>query len=388
MDCIEVAKKEVPPFLDRMVAVLPEGIAYLDASLVFTFCNTLQAEYFGRQVDEVIGHRLHDVVPNNPEFWKGVEDVLYGDQDSPRGAVAVIWADRPEEGEHHYLVGYIPDKDDMGVVRGLFMTALEITASITSQRRSEKDVARLEEINQTLEERIREEQILVGLISHEVRAPLTTIFGNTHLLLKRLEDLDTASRERALNDIRSEAERLSRLVENMLLLARAGTNKSVTTEPVHVGHFIRRILAERQAHAASRTLTLVDGLLDLTAEAEPSYFEQVIHNLLGNAEKYSPVDLPIEITAAVSGAEVIISVLDRGPGITPAEADLIFQAFYRSPRLSNSVSGAGIGLAVCKLLIQAQSGRIWAQPREGGGAIFAFSLPSSLEELRTNPQPA
>ena len=77
-----------------------------------------------------------------------------------------------------------------------------------------------------------------------------------------------------------------------------------------------------------------------------------------------------------SGDEVVFSVLDRGPGIAQAEAEIIFQAFYRSDRTSTKASGAGIGLAVCKLLVQAQSGRIWARPRRGGGSVFSFTLPA------------
>jgi len=70
-----------------------------------------------------------------------------------------------------------------------------------------------------------------------------------------------------------------------------------------------------------------------------------------------------------------ISILDRGPGVSAAESEIIFQAFYRSDRTATAVAGAGIGLAVCKLLVQAQSGRVWMQPRRGGGSVFAFTLP-------------
>ena len=92
--------------------------------------------------------------------------------------------------------------------------------------------------------------------------------------------------------------------------------------------------------------------------------------------KYSPAGQPIDIRARRSGDEVTISVLDHGPGIDPAESLIVFQPFYRSARTAAEVTGAGIGLAVCRLLVEAQSGHIQTHPRRGGGTVFAFSLPS------------
>jgi len=113
----------------------------------------------------------------------------------------------------------------------------------------------------------------------------------------------------------------------------------------------------------------------LMADAQPDYMRQVVQNLLSNAEKYSSLDWPIDIRARRGGGGIIISVLDHGPGVAAAEAEIIFQPFYRSNRTSTKVRGAGIGLAVCKLLVQAQSGRLWVHPRRAGGAIFSFTLP-------------
>jgi len=119
----------------------------------------------------------------------------------------------------------------------------------------------------------------------------------------------------------------------------------------------------------------------MIAEGQPEYLRQVLPNLVGNAEKYSPGAEPINLQARLGHEGVVISVLDRGPGVASAESEIIFQPFYRSGRTSTGVSGAGIGLAVCKLLVQAQSGRIWTQPRRGGGSVFAFTLPVAVEEM-------
>ena len=115
--------------------------------------------------------------------------------------------------------------------------------------------------------------------------------------------------------------------------------------------------------------------------AEPTYFEQVLTNLLNNAEKYSPPGRPVQVTATHDDGRIAIRVLDRGRGIEPEEAERIFTAFYRSSRTSHEASGAGIGLAVCKRLVEAQGGNVWAAPREDGGTEvgFALRLESDLE---------
>ena len=365
--------QHLAPFLSRLVEAFPGGVAHIDSSLLFTFCNDVQASYFGRSAQEVIGQRLHDVAPENPHFWQEIERVALTGEPYPQTALSVTWSDRPQEGEHHYIVSYIADLELDGHVRGVFMTALEVTQSILREREIESG---LRQRNKALEETVKERDLLVGIISHELRTPLTTIFGNANILLRRLEDLDADSRTRAISDIREEAERLNRLVENMLLLARAGGQASVPTQAIRVAKALDEVVSEHSMQSSHRPVRVGVKPNDLMADGQPDYMKQVVQNLLSNAEKYSPVEEQIDVRARRTGDEVMISVLDRGSGITLAESEIIFQAFYRADRTSTKVSGAGIGLAVCKLLVQAQSGRIWARPRRGGGSIFSFTLPA------------
>jgi two-component system sensor histidine kinase KdpD len=105
------------------------------------------------------------------------------------------------------------------------------------------------------------------------------------------------------------------------------------------------------------------------------YLEQVIENLVSNAEKYSPSDEAITIEIERTSDQVRIHVLDRGAGLPDGEMDRLFDAFYRAPSTSRKAAGLGVGLAVCKRLVEAQGGEVWAQPRDGGGSEFGFALP-------------
>ena len=110
--------------------------------------------------------------------------------------------------------------------------------------------------------------------------------------------------------------------------------------------------------------------------------ELALGNLLANAQKYSPPEKPIDIAVQVHERHVVISVRDRGPGVPTEDAERIFDPFFRSES-SGGVKGMGIGLAVCKRLIEAYGGRVWLTPHDGGGSDFSFSLP-----LLSQPQVA
>ena len=223
----------------------------------------------------------------------------------------------------------------------------------------------------------------LGLVSHELRTPITTIFGNAQVLHHRGAHLDDETREQAIADIEQESDRLHRIIDNMLVLSRLEAGKAIETEPLAVDRAVERIVASYRQRQPLRPIEVrVEPGLPPVA-AEPVYFEQVLRNLISNADKYSPAGLTIEIEARQEQGYACISVLDRGAGISDEDAPQLFRAFYRSSRTASQVSGAGIGLAVCKRLIEAQGGRIWVRPRDGGGAEFGFTLP--LEEQEAMP---
>jgi PAS domain S-box-containing protein len=220
----------------------------------------------------------------------------------------------------------------------------------------------------------------LGMLSHELRSPITVIYGGARMLKSRADRMDAESRESIIADIEQESERLYRVVEDLLALARVELGWPIDTVPIQVAKWLDKVVTAFGQRRQSREIA-VDVEADLPpACGEPVYLEQVMRNLLGNADKYSPTEKPITVQARRQGDEIIVSVLDRGPGIDESEIDLIFERFYRSERTSRQAKGAGIGLTVCKRLMEAQSGRIWAEQREGGGLNVSFALPVQMED--------
>lgn len=219
----------------------------------------------------------------------------------------------------------------------------------------------------------------MGILSHELRTPITTIFGGTRVLARA--GLSEETRREVSADISAEAERLHRLVEDLLVLARAERGGlQLGADPVLIQHLLPRIVESEGARWPTKTFSLNMPRAMPTVSADPTYVEQVVRNLIGNAAKYSPDGTTVDVMAEVLEDEVHVRILDEGPGIESAEVGRLFELYYRSPATAAQSAGAGIGLFVCRALVEAMGGRIWAQPRPAGGAEFGFALPILVDD--------
>jgi signal transduction histidine kinase len=163
----------------------------------------------------------------------------------------------------------------------------------------------------------------------------------------------------------------ARTVDEML---RETTVRASQIEPVLVQRFLPRLVAAeaRRWPALEFAVEYADDLAPVIAE--PTYVEQVVRNLLTNAAKYGGATGRVDVTATAEDDEVVVRVMDRGPGFPENDAERLFNIYYRSPQVARRAAGAGIGLFVCKALVDAMAGRIWARERPGGGAEFGFAL--------------
>ncbi len=220
-------------------------------------------------------------------------------------------------------------------------------------------------------------EAFIGVISHELRTPITSIYGLARVLRQRGDSLPEETRIQAVIDIEEESDRLYRLVEDLLVLSRAERGKVlIEAEPVNLGRLVTRIIEGETQRRPDRELVLTAPTVLPLIEAEPTYVEQVVRNLVSNAAKYSAAPAPIEIEVAAEDGTVVVRILDRGIGIDEATAEGAFELFYRTREASRFAAGAGIGLFVCRQLVEAMGGKAWLRPRDGGGTEAGFRLPA------------
>lgn len=250
--------------------------------------------------------------------------------------------------------------------RRQFLDALAYYAALGVERvRLSAEAERAESFRQAGELK----DALIAGVSHDLRTPLTTIKALAHGLATRGE-ADAVS-------IEEEADRLNRMVADLLDLSRLNANAM----PLDIGFN----LAEEIVGVTLRTISGVRGGREieisapkgapLGARCDQLQAVRVLVNLLENALKYSPVDTPIELSVRRRGDRIEFAVADRGPGIPSDERERVFTPFYRRLTVRPDVGGAGLGLAIARGMAEVQGGRVWMEPREGGGSVFRFDLP-------------
>ena len=220
-------------------------------------------------------------------------------------------------------------------------------------------------------ERLR--NALLSSVSHDLRTPLAAITGAASGLLERKLNLDPHGQELA-QVAYEEAERLNRLVGNLLDMTRLESgNVKVEKEWQPLEEVVGTTLLRLERLFKDRPLqaNLPDDLPLVPIDAV--LIEQVLVNLLENAAKYTPAGSPVELSAWGEGQGVVVEVADRGPGVPQGDEERIFDKFYRVR--PTTTGGVGLGLAICRAVIEAHGGRIWAENRAGGGAVFRFTLP-------------
>jgi two-component system sensor histidine kinase KdpD len=214
---------------------------------------------------------------------------------------------------------------------------------------------------------------LLSSVSHDLRTPLASITGAITTLLQKDVTFGHDQRQELLQTIHEEAEHLNQIIRNVLDMTRleVGAIKvKKTWQPLEeiVGAVLNRL--DERLKGRPIKISLPEDLP--LASFDPLLIEQVLVNLLDNAIKYTPLETPIELSAYVKDEEIIVEIEDRGTGITAGEEEKIFDKFVRG---SATGGGIGLGLTICRAIITAHGGWIRADNRQGGGAIFRFSLP-------------
>jgi PAS domain S-box-containing protein len=222
----------------------------------------------------------------------------------------------------------------------------------------------------------------VGVLSHELRTPVTSIYGGTQVLLRRGARLDPETRQELLVSVAGEAERLQRMIENLVAMARIERGSDFgDTRPVLIDRIIPQLVERERGLWPEVTIEYVPGGPVQMVAADEEYLAQIMRNLLSNAAKYSGPGSTVKVSVEDGDGEVIVRVRDDGPGIAEEDAEHLFGLYYRSAHQAASAPGAGIGLFVCRQLVSAMGGRIWAKSLPERGAEFGFTVLAYVDDL-------
>jgi two-component system sensor histidine kinase KdpD len=235
----------------------------------------------------------------------------------------------------------------------------------------------MEQVGQTEAAREAEKlrTALLDAVTHELRTPLTSIKASVTNLLSN-PGLATGQRHELLTIINEESDRLNRLVGEAAEMAQLDAGEvELKAEPHPIDHVVTAALEHCRSSLGNRTVhvQIAEGLPRVRVDVERA--REVLVQLIENANRYSPPDQPITITAEASGDFVITSVADRGSGIDDQEQPLIFEKFYRGRDQRYSVEGTGMGLPIAKAIVEAHGGTISLTSQRGRGSVFSFTLP-------------
>jgi signal transduction histidine kinase len=236
------------------------------------------------------------------------------------------------------------------------------------QRRQHDTLDRLRELD-----RLKDE--FIAITSHELRTPLASVYGAAMTLQRK--ELDVDQRESMLGVIYRESARLARLVDQVLWASRLeGGRVTTTIESCDPAELVEEVVEAERTHLPAGVSLTIAAEPAPRVVADGEKVKQVLINLIDNAVKYSTEGGEIEVSLRSTDGLVRFSVRDGGLGIPVVEQQRIFDKFHRlDPNMTRGVGGTGLGLYICKALIDQMNGRIWVTSREGEGSTFAFELP-------------
>ena len=360
-----------------LIEAMSEGALTLSMTGVILYSNARFAEFVGLPLEHVIGTPLSQYAA--PEDRAKVRDSLaYSKDIAARRKVSLLCSDG-----HSIPVQLSTRYVDQGDVQAICVVVTDLTSILEREealRRAhdelEQRVAqRTAQLAHSNELRLR----FLAMISHELRTPLTSIKGFATTLLAEDVQWETDAQRDFLQTIDQEADKLSGMIDQILDLSsiEVGTLR-INPRLLPLNDLMAAVLPELQRIAADRELEIDLPDKPLLVNADPERIAQVLANLVSNATKYSPSHTHVGIVVRDTGAEVRFSVSDEGLGISPEDRPHIFEAFWRSSEdQMRRTKGAGLGLAICKGIVQGHGGRIWVEERAGPGATVSFTLPTS-----------
>ncbi|NET67331.1 MAG: PAS domain S-box protein [Moorea sp. SIO1G6] len=355
--------------LNRFLEYVPAAIAMFDKQMRYQFVSRHWYSDYNISDDNIIGKSYYEVFPETPEGWKKIHQRCLEGYSAECEEDLFIRAN----GEQQWLKWEIgPWVDIAGKISGIIMS----TEVITERKEAQEALKRL---NQDLSRSNRELEQFAYVASHDLQEPLRAISSYTQLLAKKYQSNLDAQADKYIHYIVDGATNMQQLIQDLLSFSRVGTHgKELAATDCEV--VLNRVLdnlnvaiIESDAIVTHDSLPVVMG--------DDIQLSQLLQNLIGNAIKFRSQELPrVHISAELKAKEFIFSVRDNGIGIEPEYFERIFTIFQRL-HTRREYPGTGIGLAVCKKIVERHGGKIWVESELGVGTTFYFSIPQHHQDL-------
>jgi PAS domain S-box-containing protein len=343
----------------RVLAYVADGVFLVDRPGVIRLWNPAAEAITGFPAASMVGRRPSEAIPGWENFR---EQIPVADSGGP-ALPQTVWIESDDE------------------QRWISISAVEFFGGTVYAFRDITEAHRLEELKGDF----------VATASHELRTPLAAVYGAAQTLRRHDFALDEAGRERFVTMIVEEADRLSRIVNEILLATQLDAGgPALAAEPFDPADLVNRVAEATRSHLRPEiTLEVAVSGRPPEVAADRDKVRQVLVNLIDNAVKYSPSGGNVEVGVEPDGANVRFHVRDEGLGIPANEQERIFQKFYRlDPSMTRGVGGTGLGLYICHELVRRMGGRIWVESEHGDGSTFSFELPAAASVPSSAPEPA
>ncbi len=367
----EKALKESEEQYSALVANLADAVLISKGGRI-TWCNDRTEEILGYTKDELVGKDASFFLwegVNSSEFVAEVYKVTEG-RSHFRGTTKMM-KKNGEVADIEFSISRISGKAPPEFVT--------VARDVTERKRSEEKLQELYEQERKLRQELEAEMMrrveFTRALAHELKTPLTPVMASSELLAAELREEPLLSLARNIN---RGAANLNNRIDELLDLARGEIGMlQLKLEPVDLERLLREVADDMSPVASSHGQALVLELpssLPL-ARADEGRLRQVVLNLLNNASKFTPDGGKIVLRAREDGADLVVEVQDTGRGITAEEQQRLFEPYHRLESDREHLSGLGLGLALCKTLVELHGGRIWVQSEAGKGSTFGFSVP-------------
>ena len=338
-----------------------DGIAVVDRELRLLRFNAAMGELTGRNPGRVLG----GIAPVVLQFSSTEGTRLDGDA-YPLAAVFAEAVPRPAA----ELMLRQPDGSERWVSATFSPILDPATREPVHALAILRDISAQKEIEQM-------QRDFVWIVSHELRAPLTAIRGFAKTLVVKDEELSPQSRREFLATVNEQAERLARLVDDLLQVSRieAGRVRVEWTE-VPLARLVEELVVQFHSKWGSRRIVLDFDPQLPDVRADRAKLEEILINLIDNAIKYSPEHAPVRVSGVATGEEITVAIADRGFGIAADDIAALFQKFQRiTTSETRDIAGTGLGLYIVKGLVEAHGGRVSVTSAPGAGSTFSFTVP-------------